>query len=192
MECIFVHEFSPRPISNLKLIWSLGFYFCNTLGPVLAATNQQQTFHVVDSLPEQTFDVWSPDVAHWRENIALMLFFWCEYQQFYAHAVLARLRAQSEECKDKQQQSADGSRVYHVPPDVGLFRWLIAPHYTMEIGAYTMMLAVGAIYVDKILMTFFVLLNLTDRAIQSRRWYIEKFTINNVPPHRKILIPRIF
>ena len=182
MECLFVHEFSHRKISNIQLIWSIGFYFCNTLGPVLASINQQTTFYIVQTNEDvdNQFDFWQPNIWHVKENLALLLFFWCQYQQFYTHAILAQMRVQQENesktrVKNSSAKKTPGERVYHVPPDIGLFRYLIAPHYVMEMCCYTMMLAVGAVYVDKVLMTMFVMLNLTDRAYQSKKWFVFMF-----------------
>jgi len=81
-----------------------------------------------------------------------------------------------------------GSKVYRIPRG-GLFRYVTNPSYLTEITAF----AGFAIATWSLGATFILLItiaNLVPRALQTHRWYREKFP--DYPGERRVLIPFIF
>lgn len=74
-------------------------------------------------------------------------------------------------------------------PSGGLFNHLVCPHYTFEILSFLGMLCVSQTLMA--LATFiFVLIYLTGRTYNTRKWYMSKS--DDFPASRKLLIPKVF
>ena len=95
----------------------------------------------------------------------------------YSDAIIRNLRSKDEVSR--------GEKVYRIPRG-GLFRYVTNPSYLTEITAFTGF----AIATWSLGATFIVLItigNLVPRALQTHRWYREKF--EDYPEERRALIP---
>lgn len=84
-----------------------------------------------------------------------------------------------------KDEVARGEAVYRIPRG-GLYRWVTSPSYLMELVAWSGFVvatwSVGALFVWAISVA-----NLVPRALQTHRWYRERF--EDYPPERRALIP---
>lgn len=169
-ECVFVHRFSPRPMSNLQLLWATGFYFCAITGPLFDNLLWHHAAPVVET-----------NKIHLAPLLILM---WTQLQQHRAHQILAL-------CRKEQVRSPGASDApIYVIPKGGLFEFVSSPHYFVEIVFYVTLLFVGRFYAAKLLLVVFVVINLTDRAYRTHNWYLEKF--KSTYPDRYRLIPSVW
>lgn len=92
--------------------------------------------------------------------------------QLAHHVLLQRLRGR-------------GARGTHAPPRGGLFRWLVAPHYTCEVAVYVCVAAAcGETGQHTALAGAFSFANLLVTATEAREWLREHFGSSAVPPWR--------
>jgi hypothetical protein len=173
-ECFFVHRFSPRPMSNLQLLWAIGFYFCAATGPF--------------------FDNWrsaAPVIETNKIQLApLLILMWCEMQQHRSHAILALCRKEPPVKVPENNDKPLASGPIYVIPKGGLFTFVSSPHYFVEIVFYVTLLFVGRFYAAKLLLVAFVVVNLVDRANRTHKWYLETFKDDY--PDRFRLIPSVW
>lgn len=112
---------------------------------------------------------------------------WYRWAQYRCHCILAALRPTPTTPSNPTPQA-----VYCVPRGF-LFRWIVSPHYTCEVGIYTglALLAYTQPPTAATLLAWwpalFTALNLSHAAVQSRRWALAH--IPGYPKHRAALLP---
>ena len=77
-ECLMVHKFTDRPMSNLQLLFALGFYFCAITGPFFNNWRSATPTIETNKIPLFPF----------------LVLMWCELQQNRAHRILAQCRGE--------------------------------------------------------------------------------------------------
>ncbi|KAH8959714.1 hypothetical protein BDL97_06G092000 [Sphagnum fallax] len=96
---------------------------------------------------------------------------------FYHHYLLSCLR---EDGNNKNK---------YVVPHGGLFKLLVCPHYVFEIIDFIGMATISQTILG-FCCTFFVVVYLTGRTSQTKKWYAKK--VEGFPQDRKILIPKVY
>jgi len=112
----------------------------------------------------------APDALFW---IGVLLFSVGQFFNFYHHKLLADLR------------SVDTS--YAIPKG-GLFDWVTAPHYLMELSAW-----LGIAFMSRHFAAYLIFAwtcsYLFARAARTHEWYLEKFA--DYPKDRRVIVPFI-
>lgn len=103
--------------------------------------------------------------------IGLVLFGIGEYGNYYHHRLLASLR----------EQASD----YFIPKG-GLFRYVCAPHYLMELGSW-LGIALMSRHIGAYLIFFWTCSYLLARSMRTLDWYRRHFA--DFPSERKALVP---
>lgn len=183
LECIFVHRFSPQRIRFVLWVAGMGFYV------VLTSSFALHESRVVNE------SIWSASwIALLCRVLALLFFVFGSYIQHSVHTMLASFRSQPAQQQSQQQQQQQ-QRQYGLPRGGWFERLSVwSPHYFAEMLIYiAFLLSTEGRSVHLWLAFVLVILNLSDSALRTQRWYLEKFK-DNCPPNlrqRKAIIPRI-
>lgn len=115
----------------------------------------------------------------WYHGIALMVFTWASWHQHICHLILASL---------KREQLMTGQ---YSLPEGDLFKYLICPHYTMEILIYcSLFICSGLSNYFLLLPLISALLSLSIVARETRVWYMRNF--KGFPSKKFAIIPMFF
>ncbi|CAN6240574.1 unnamed protein product [Urochloa humidicola] len=113
----------------------------------------------------------------WSEWIGAAIFMWGSLHQFRCHAILGSLR----KLKDSDE---------YVIPCGDWFNRVSCPHYLAEIVIYFgLLIASGGSYIPLWFMLLIVIMNLSFSAVQTHKWYLQKF--EDYPRSRYALIPYV-
>src|SRR5690606_30829806 len=115
-----------------------------------------------------------------RFLVGVLLYYGGFFANLHADHVLRTLRT--------KEEVARGERVYRMPTG-GLYRYVTSPSYLTELVLW----AGFALFTWSLAGVFIFAIsaaNLVPRAIQTHRWYLERFP--DYPRERKILIPFLY
>ncbi|KAF7010340.1 hypothetical protein CFC21_024764 [Triticum aestivum] len=111
----------------------------------------------------------------WCQWIGAIIFLWGSLHQIRCHAILGSLR----ENKDSDE---------YVIPCGDWFSRVSCPHYLAELVIYLgMLMASGGSDISVWFLFIFVITNLSFAAVQTHRWYLQKF--EDYPRSRYAIIP---
>ncbi|OMO74423.1 hypothetical protein CCACVL1_16748 [Corchorus capsularis] len=114
----------------------------------------------------------------WGQWIGCAIFLWGWIHQRRCHAILASLRAHSEQVDD------------YVIPTGDWFELVSSPHYLAEIVLYAGLVIASGGDLTVWLLFLFVVANLGFAAAETHRWYLRKF--ENYPTNRFAIIPFVY
>jgi len=161
-ECIFLHKFSYKRVTTFHVLCGFSYYFVVVLGLYTDLT--EIAIRALDD----------------KHNVlALALFLFGSSFQSWCHFVLAHTKP------------AKGQAKYGVP-DLFPFQHIAAPHYLSEILIYVALFVVGS--GRRLCVAFnllFVIVNLTDSACNTWRWYRTAFQPPLSNPPRFAILPFI-
>ncbi|KAF8651665.1 hypothetical protein HU200_063176 [Digitaria exilis] len=113
----------------------------------------------------------------WCQWIGMAIFIWGWLHQFCCHAILGSLR---------EHKNSDE----YVIPCGDWFSYVSCPHYLAEIVMYFgLLIASGGSSSSVWFLLIFVILNLSFSAIQTHKWYLQKF--EDYPRSRYAIVPYI-
>jgi hypothetical protein len=210
-ECLCVHRFSPRPVSDANAMFAGGYYFFVCLAPWVEFVADTWTALAVEH-DHETTATFSPIAS----VCGCCLFFFASWHQHVCHRILARLRTTSARSSSSSSASthvdAHGATRRHAPshelpqkkarlvsapgqegryglPTGDWFEYVSSPHYLAEILIYVAFVMItGGRVVCLWLILAFVVANLTRSALQTHRWYQGLFPAA-LPKHRRALFP---
>ncbi|XP_066345700.1 polyprenol reductase 1-like isoform X2 [Miscanthus floridulus] len=111
----------------------------------------------------------------WCQWIGAVIFIWGSLHQIHCHAILGSLR----EHKDSDE---------YVIPCGDWFSRVSCPHYLAELVIYCgMLIASGGSDISVWFLYLFVITNLSFAAVQTHKWYLQKF--EDYPRSRYAIIP---
>jgi len=150
-----------------QFIAAYSYYFFVSLGALIGEEKKTSFFEMSQIIPF---------------IIGLILFFIGSYQQFVAHKILGNLRSKND---------VEGEDRYKIPVG-GYFRFVSSPHYLAEILIYLSFVIITRAENIAIILNFlFVVVNLTDSATRTHKFYLEKFG-NKYPKSCYRLFPYVF
>lgn len=212
LECLFVHRFSPRAISDAGALLAGAYYAFVCLGPWVEFIADE----VVASRSGTKLQEWS-GASTAAAASGCLLFVYANWHQHVAHRILADLRRPREQDSttikvmraDHDQGGADKLRRRGTAKDAtktrdglvdaptgryGLpkgdwFEYVSSPHYLAEILIYVAFVMLdGSRSLSLWLILAFVIANLVRSALQTHRWYESLFP-TSFPKHRRAIFP---
>ena len=112
-----------------------------------------------------------------RFIVGILIYYGSFALNIHSDAIIRNLRS--------VEEVERGEKVYRIPRG-GLFRYVTNPSYLTEMTAFTGF-AIATWSLGATFILFITIGNLAPRALQTHRWYREKFP--DYPPGRKALIP---
>ncbi|KAI4351242.1 hypothetical protein L6164_005619 [Bauhinia variegata] len=190
-ETIYVFNYSPLARMHIfGYLTGLFFYVAAPLSlcsncalEVYEFTARRVAEYIVKSksqIPVTEFESWhilNPLLKlGWQQWIGAAVFFWGWIHQQQCHAILGSLREHSKQIND------------YIMPHGDWFEVVSCPHYLSEIVIYTgLVIASGGTNLTIWLLLVFVVANLTFAAVETHRWYLQKF--EGYPSTRFAIIP---
>jgi hypothetical protein len=215
-ECVWVHRFSPRPVSDANAAFAGAYYAFVCLGPWVefvadawaADSSSNEAGHVDNTLSSLIMSL-----------CGCCLFFYASWHQHVCHRILAELRSTSSHAQPSAPSpepvkglirrgttikknaatmsvagdmvSAPGQEGRYGLPTGDWFDYVSSPHYLAEILIYVaFVMMTGGRVVCLWLILGFVVANLTRSALQTHRWYTDLFP-SSLPKHRRALFPHV-
>ncbi|KQJ84147.1 polyprenol reductase 1 isoform X2 [Brachypodium distachyon] len=158
------HVFHYSPSARMHIVGYLTGLFYYTAAPISLASS---------CLPEAT-DYLQGQIAEFIVKGAV-IFIWGSLHQIRCHAILGSLR----EHKDSDE---------YVIPCGDWFSRVSCPHYLAELVIYLgVLIASGGSDISVWFLFIFVITNLSFAAVQTHRWYLQKF--EDYPRSRYAIIP---
>lgn len=175
LECLFLHVFSPRPISfhNLILMWAYYAVAPFVLLIDLFAQSVQGAMHP----GRYGYDMISVILI----CVGAEIFLLGSILQFSAHLTLAAGRS----------PEATKSKYDYFVPKGGLFDYISCPHYLSELIIYAAYTLVAGATQGSLLVLAFVALTMGSQAAKTHEWYRANFTSRQLGD-RKAFIPFVW
>ncbi|CAN6249814.1 unnamed protein product [Urochloa humidicola] len=191
-ETKYVFHYSPKAQMHILLyLGSLSYYVAAPLtlaSPCLPEAMQYLRYQIDEFIVKDQARM--PDLVidpsnlvrpllklGWSEWIGAAIFMWGSLHQFRCHAILGSLR----ELKDSDE---------YVIPCGDWFSRVSCPHYLAEIVIYFgLFIASGGSNIPLWFMLLIVIMNLSVSAVQTHKWYLQKF--EDYPRSRYALIPYV-
>jgi len=157
---MLVHKFSQAKMNSFLIICGWSFYIFLCLSQIAENLNNRPSFM--------------------NASIGLPLFAVGSFIQNRSHIILAQLRSSS----PKRSHVQD----HYLLPRGFLFEFVTCPHYFAELLIYVsfLFLTNGVSFFAWLAFTF-VVINLTDGALKTHKYYQQKF--DNYPKNRFAIIP---
>jgi len=165
LESFFVHKFTDRKVSYVNCLLAPAFYVFANLSPT------------VELLYCNNCDSWY--LYNFTTLVGLVLFFYSSLHQYRCHRILASLREGKTES------------LFAIPHS-DWFEYVSCPHYLAEVLIYLSLLLILGHFENwsMWLILAFVLANLGNSALDTHRWYKNKFG-DDYPKYRKAIIPNM-
>jgi len=166
-ECLFLHRFSQG--RKTMFLWSLGMAYYVTAQLTILVEVSSMTSHEEKIRTRQLAD-----------GFGVALFVYGNIMQHQSHRALAHL------------EPVDSRRSKYGVPRGGWFEYIACPHYLAEILVYV---GLGLLRPRGILSSWiqlgFVVMNLSDSALQTRAWYRMTFDAKLLPRNQKGIFPLV-
>ena len=122
------------------------------------------------------------------QTFGILVFASGEIGNLYHHYLLRTLRTNN---NNTTTASSANKKKRYVPPQGGLFQWVAAPHYLLEIIAFLGM-AMTSLSLHSLLIALGMTSYLAGRAKITQKFYQKVFTEFEWPKERKAILPFLF
>lgn len=174
VECIFVFQFGQSRMHLFGYLCGMAHYILVFFTLQISCMERSLLLTAYESAKGSVSDRGIPGA------LAVAIFFWMNILQYQCHLILARQK--------QRGLKEDGVVVYRLPNE-GMFLYCCCPHYLAEVVLYASLAALESHSLTMMLMTVWVVVNLSIVAYEQYKWYLENDFINMQERKVSILFP---